>query len=92
MLSCTKSIDDSSRTIRLPGPNERLGDSASRALDTLASIPWALVGLGAVAWENLTSLIRTSMPLSVRSRGNYGYRNVNEVDEDAQILRFTDDD
>ncbi|THH04806.1 hypothetical protein EW145_g5251 [Phellinidium pouzarii] len=71
-------------TIRLPGPNIRPAYSNSSALDTLASVPWFIIGLVGIAWERVSS----SLPWG-RSRS--GYRNVN-VDEDAQILRFADED
>ncbi|KAI5121770.1 hypothetical protein M0805_009581 [Coniferiporia weirii] len=69
--------------IRLPGPDLRPAYSNSSAMDTLASIPWFIVGVVGIAWERLSS----SLPWS-RSRG--GYRSVT-VDEDAQVLRFDDE-
>jgi hypothetical protein len=77
------------RTIRLPGgetTHSYRGDS--NALDYLASIPWFLVGLGGIAWGYVLSTFE-SLNLEFRSRR--GYRDV-PVDEDAQILRFEDED
>lgn len=51
---------------------------------TVISIPFFLVGLAGVVWERIVS--RSS---NIRER--YGYRSV-PVDEDAQVLRFEDDE
>ncbi|KAF8196799.1 Oligoxyloglucan reducing end-specific cellobiohydrolase [Mycena galopus ATCC 62051] len=74
-------------TIRLPGDGSATwgGRSSSGALDTLASIPWILIGLTGIAWEWTTSRFRTRFP------ARRGYRNI-PVDEDAQILRFEDEE
>ena len=75
------------RTIRLPGgDNLRPAYSDTGIVATLASVPWFLVGLAGIAWERLSS----SIP-SGSFRGRTGYRNV-PIDEDAQVLRFEDED
>ena len=56
-------------------------------MDTLASVPWFLVGLAGIGWEWVASQM-DSMGV-MRSRR--GYRDV-PVDEDAQILRFEDEE
>lgn len=55
-------------------------------LATLQSVPWYLVGLAGIAWEWTTSQF-DMMAL----RAQRGYRNV-PIDEDAQILRFEDEE
>ncbi|KAF9524397.1 Oligoxyloglucan reducing end-specific cellobiohydrolase [Crepidotus variabilis] len=71
-------------TIRLPG--DRGGTfGEGGVMDTLASIPWFILGLGGIAFEWLSSQLE---PL-FRSRS--GYRDV-PIDEDAQILRFEDEE
>lgn len=57
-------------------------------LSTLTSVPWFLIGVGRIAWQWVASRFGTAM-FAVRSRS--GYRTV-PVDEDAQILRFEDED
>ncbi|THH18916.1 hypothetical protein EW146_g2149 [Bondarzewia mesenterica] len=74
--------------IRLPGDSRPAFRTDSGVLDTLASVPWYIVGITGIAWEAASSSVR-SFFLSFRSRR--GYRNV-PVDEDAQILRFEDED
>ncbi|KAI0351364.1 Oligoxyloglucan reducing end-specific cellobiohydrolase [Trametes cingulata] len=75
--------------IRLPG-----ADSGSRysggsgVLDTLASVPWFLVGVAGIAYEWVAEKFDY---LAIQFRGRGGYRNL-PVDEDAQILRFEDED
>jgi len=76
-------------TIRLPtdnlrGPLQYTGDSGMLA--TLQSVPWYLMGLTGIAWEWLSSQFD-----SVARRAQRGYRNV-PIDEDAQILRFEDEE
>ena len=73
------------RTIRLPGDGRGVSsfNSDSGVLATLASVPWFLVGLSGIAWEWVTS----RLPQRRRS----GYRNI-PIDEDAQILRFEDEE
>ncbi|TCD61550.1 vacuolar protein sorting/targeting protein PEP1 [Steccherinum ochraceum] len=74
-------------TIRLPGGDNRFtGDSS--ALDTLASVPWFLLGLAGIAWEWVSSRFDT---LATGFRSRRGYRNV-PLDEDAQILRYEDEE
>ncbi|KAF8314674.1 Oligoxyloglucan reducing end-specific cellobiohydrolase [Clavulina sp. PMI_390] len=55
-------------------------------LDTLASVPWFLLGVGATAWSAVVN-----MPIWDSLRSQRGYRNV-PIDEDARVLRFEDDD
>lgn len=55
-------------------------------LDTLASIPWFIVGVAGIAVEWVSSRLDTTA-----WRAQRGYRNV-PVDEDAQILRFEDEE
>jgi hypothetical protein len=57
-------------------------------MSTVASIPWYLLGLAGVGWEYASS---TFDSLLVGFRSRRGYRDL-PVDEDAQILRFEDDD
>jgi hypothetical protein len=57
-----------------------------KALDTIASVPWFLIGLGSIAIEWVASRADIG---GLRSRR--GYRNV-PIDEDAQILRFEDEE
>ncbi|KAF8825213.1 hypothetical protein HHX47_DHR7000487 [Lentinula edodes] len=75
--------------IRLPtdARSSRLaGDDG--VLSTLASVPWFLVGLAGIAWEFVASNVES---LSNSYRARRGYRNL-PVDEDAQILRFEDEE
>jgi len=76
-------------TIRLPGGSDIRPaypyESDSGVLATVASVPWFLVGLAGIAWERIAS----ALPNVRRPRG--GYRNV-AVDEDAQVLRFEDEE
>lgn len=80
-------------TIRLPGETGALpfrgsygGIGESGIVATLASVPWFLVGVAGVTWEWVTSRFDE---YALRSRR--GYRNL-PVDEDAQILRFEDEE
>ena len=57
-------------------------------MDTLASIPWYIVGVAGIAIERLSQV---RWPWSSASRTSRGYRTV-AVDEDAQVLRFEDED
>lgn len=77
-------------TIRLPGEYSAAYRSAgeSGVLDTLASVPWFLMGLAGIAYEYVASSV-ASATMGYRSRR--GYRDV-PVDEDAQILRFEDEE
>jgi hypothetical protein len=77
------------RTIRLPGGDNRAVprfSSGSGILDTLASVPWYLVGLAGIAIEWVSSHLD-----STSWRAGRGYRNL-PADEDAQILRFEDEE
>lgn len=75
------------RNIRLPGDLSSSSDGKfQRALDTAASVPWFLIGLAHIAIQWVTSRVDVS---NLRSRR--GYRNV-PIDEDAQILRFEDEE
>ena len=56
----------------------------------LASVPWFLVGLGGIAYEWIAEKVESAY-IQLRGRRGYGYRNV-AVDEDAQILRFEDEE
>ena len=58
-------------------------------MDTIASIPWFLFGVAGVAYAYITSIRIPYVTDRLRSRR--GYRNV-AIDEDAQVLRFADDD
>ena len=62
--------------------------SGSGALDTLASVPWFLIGLGGIAYEYVASRVDS---LSMGYRTRRGYRDL-PIDEDAQILRFEDEE
>jgi len=55
-------------------------------VDTLASVPWFLVGVAGIAWEWVVSKVD-----DVGFRSQRGYRDL-PVDEDAQILRFEDEE
>ena len=76
------------RTIRLPTDYSRMyqypGDSG--ILATLQSVPWYLLGLAGIGWEWVSSQFDM-----VTLRAQRGYRNV-PIDEDAQILRFEDEE
>ncbi|KAF8527216.1 Oligoxyloglucan reducing end-specific cellobiohydrolase [Gautieria morchelliformis] len=72
-------------TIRLPDRRGSFGDfSDAGPLATLASVPYFILGLAGIAWEYVLSRMP---PLQSRR----GYRNV-PVDEDAQVLRFEDEE
>lgn len=90
VLASTSSADyNCSRTIRLPGDGggpAYHGDTG--IISTLASIPWFLVGLAGITWEYVATHLESS-PLDFRSQR--GYRDL-PVDEDAQVLRFEDED
>lgn len=55
--------------------------------DTVASIPYFLVGVAGVAWSHVSSV---RVPY-LSDRLQRGYRNV-PIDEDAQVLRFEDEE
>ncbi|TFK75051.1 Oligoxyloglucan reducing end-specific cellobiohydrolase [Pluteus cervinus] len=71
-------------TIRLPSEGPYGHDSG--ILATLASVPWFLVGIAGIAWEWVASRFDT-----YAMRSSRGYRNL-PVDEDAQVLRFEDEE
>ncbi|KAH6903602.1 vacuolar protein sorting/targeting protein 10 [Coprinopsis sp. MPI-PUGE-AT-0042] len=79
-------------TIRLPGGADTrgplYGSSGSDWLDTLASVPVYLIGLGGIAFEWVASKVDAS---SDGWRARRGYRDI-PVDEDAQVLRFEDEE
>uniref|UniRef100_D8Q2A4 Vacuolar protein sorting/targeting protein 10 n=1 Tax=Schizophyllum commune (strain H4-8 / FGSC 9210) TaxID=578458 RepID=D8Q2A4_SCHCM len=79
-------------TIRLPGDGRGLSAPSfgndSSVLDTLASVPWFIIGITGIAYEWAASRVEGFFD-GYRSRR--GYRNV-PIDEDAQILRFEDED
>lgn len=79
------------RTIRLPAGADYLThyhDSGSNAFDTIASVPWFLFGLASVAYEYVSSSVDS---LTATFRARRGYRDL-PIDEDAQILRFEDEE
>lgn len=53
----------------------------------MASVPWFVVGVIGIAWERVSSAV----PWHTVFRSRSGYRNVG-IDEDAQVLRFEDED
>ncbi|KAK0452799.1 vacuolar protein sorting/targeting protein 10, partial [Desarmillaria tabescens] len=74
--------------IRLPGDGgPYYGGSNGGVMETLASVPWFVIGVAGIAWEWIVSHVE-SAGASLRTRR--GYRNI-PVDEDAQILRFEDE-
>ncbi|KAG9313252.1 hypothetical protein JVU11DRAFT_6715 [Chiua virens] len=75
-------------TIRLPGDYARYSGSPAGMLDTLASVPWFLLGLAGIAYEYVSSKLES---LSMGYRAHRGYRDL-PIDEDAQILRFEDEE
>ncbi|EJU03910.1 Oligoxyloglucan reducing end-specific cellobiohydrolase [Dacryopinax primogenitus] len=77
-------------TIRLPDGMTRPSLSTDAGLvDTIASVPWYLLGLATVA---ITAIENIRIPwLSGLFRSRRGYRTV-AVDEDAQVLRFEDEE
>jgi hypothetical protein len=76
--------------IRLPGDGRpKFGASDAGFVETLASVPWFVIGVGSVAFEAVAAWVREAT-WSLRSQR--GYRNVAAVDEDAQILQFADEE
>ncbi len=59
-------------------------DSGSGIMETLASVPWFVIGVAGIAWEWTVSRVGAGF------RSRRGYRNI-PIDEDAQILRFEDE-
>lgn len=76
------------RTIRLPNDYSSGFGTGSGVLDTLASVPWFLVGIGGIAYEYVSSRLDI---LAMGYRARRGYRDL-PVDEDAQVLRFEDEE
>jgi hypothetical protein len=75
--------------IRLPGDGRpKFGASDAGFVETLASVPWFVIGVASVAFEAVAAWVR-EVTWSLRSQR--GYRNV-AVDEDAQILQFADEE
>jgi hypothetical protein len=81
-------------TIRLPGdgygPSSRGNMGNGGVLDTIASVPWFVMGLGAIAWEWVSSHVE-DLTASLGMQSRRGYRDL-PVDEDAQVLRFEDEE
>jgi hypothetical protein len=78
------------RTIRLPGEVNRPaygGDTG--VIATLASVPWFIIGVTGIAYEWVVSRLETTFRTFRQERS--GYRDV-PIDEDAQILRFEDEE
>ncbi|KAI0030630.1 Oligoxyloglucan reducing end-specific cellobiohydrolase [Vararia minispora EC-137] len=78
-------------TIRLPsGGVDTTSRFRSNAtfMDTLASVPWFVVGMVGIAYERVADAVSG---WTARFRHRTGYRNV-PVDDDAQVLRFEDED
>ena len=78
------------RTIRLPGEVNRPaygGDTG--VIATLASVPWFIIGVTGIAYQWVASRLETSF--RTLRPGRSGYRDV-PIDEDAQILRFEDEE
>ncbi|KAF8894237.1 vacuolar protein sorting/targeting protein 10 [Gymnopilus junonius] len=73
-------------TIRLPGDTRSPYGGDSGVLATLASVPWFIIGVGGIAYEWVASRVQTHL-FSARR----GYRDL-PVDEDAQVLRFEDEE
>lgn len=88
--SLTDSVLITNSTIRLPGDARSApaygGDTG--VISTLASVPWFIVGIVGIGFEWVSSNVGS---LSRNFRTRRGYRNL-PVDEDAQILRFEDED
>jgi hypothetical protein len=72
-------------TIRLPS-DARSPYGESGIMATLASVPWFVIGISGIAYEWVASRMDTYL-----FRPRRGYRNV-PIDEDAQILRFEDEE
>ena len=78
------------RTIRLPGEVNRPafgGDTGVMA--TLASVPWFIIGVTGIAYQWVASRVETTF--RTMRPGRSGYRDL-PIDEDAQILRFEDEE
>ena len=77
------------RAIRLPG-----GDAGPRyrgesgVLETVASVPYYVLALAGAVWEAVVERVADA---TTNMRTRSGYRTV-PIDEDAQILRFEDEE
>jgi hypothetical protein len=93
-LKFFRALFSTSTDLIIFGSSIRLPDNSSRSpyvsdsgpLSTLASVPWFVLGLVGASWAYVSSWRVWD---SVRPRT--GYRNV-PVDEDAQVLRFEDEE
>ena len=78
------------RTIRLPGEvNRPVYGGDTGVIATLASVPWFIIGVTGIAYQWVASRAETTFR-NLRP-GRSGYRDV-PIDEDAQILRFEDEE
>ncbi|CAE6471894.1 hypothetical protein ACGC1H_003813 [Rhizoctonia solani] len=75
--------------IRLPDNSGRQSWGDGGIVSTLASIPIAIVAVSRELWARVSTLLPGQRGPRYPTRG--GYRTV-AVDEDAQVLRFEDDD
>jgi len=78
--------------IRLPDTSSRTSPFVHQdtgIVDTIASVPWFLLGVAGVAYAYVSNIRIPYVSDRVSSRR--GYRNV-PVDEDAQVLRFEDEE
>jgi hypothetical protein len=75
--------------IRLPDSTGRQSWDDGGIVSTLASIPIAIVAVSREVWARVSTLLPGRRGPRYPTRG--GYRTV-AVDEDAQVLRFEDDD
>ena len=77
------------RTIRLPGEvNRPVYGGDTGVVATLASVPWFIIGVTGIAYQWVASRVETTFRTM---RPGRGYRDV-PIDEDAQILRFEDEE
>jgi hypothetical protein len=56
--------------------------------ETLASVPWFVIGTVGIVWEKASVTVDDWI---TRFRHRTGYRHV-PVDDDAQVLRFEDEE
>ncbi|KZT39018.1 vacuolar protein sorting/targeting protein 10 [Sistotremastrum suecicum HHB10207 ss-3] len=86
-------------TIRLPDgrsatPGSGLTFPDSGPLATIASIPYFIIGVAGVAWNRISNALPRIPGINLTRGGlgaGRGYRSV-AVDEDAQVLRFEDEE
>lgn len=86
--------------IRLPVSGVANGDFGdNKVLQTLASVPWFLVGAANMAWSSFIDVaervpgLRNFLGTRTRGRASYGgYRTLRPNDEDAEILRDYEED